>query len=277
MWQCSCSLQRGGLVVLIERRQRTMQGEREAPWAVMLALAGNVAASQPSPHLISSAVPNAAMMHGDATPLVEAAEAKAARQAARQTGGVGDAGLPEVASATPGTGRRYSTRGAARAESAAPEALCAEDGVAAAASTPTADMAITGTRLSLRQLRTPLSRAHAAAEPATPAADVPVAQDASPHLAESPSSFAAQASSAAAAAGTPAAAPRSGYSLRSSTAKKERRKLSTPKGTPKAQDSSIQEQQQRRGNSATPPQMSPTEQGIRASLRRSARKSRTAQ
>ncbi|KAL4422795.1 hypothetical protein ABPG75_008992 [Micractinium tetrahymenae] len=200
-----------------------------------------------------SYVPNAALMAEDAPPKVEAAEAKAARKAASQAasqasaepsaaGGRAEHGQPEVCST-------------ARADEGAAE----QGGQGApAAATPAEELTPVGRQLSLRRLRTPKTQAGAAAgEAATPAPGIPVPQDSSPQLAESPGfgGIGAAANSAAA-----NATPRS-YSFRPSTLKKTRQSLG---GTPLHKE-----------NSGTPPAaLSPTEQSIRSSLRRSARKSR---
>lgn len=213
----------------------------------------------------SAAVPNAALMPDSAQPKVEEAEAKAARKAASQAtepslAGTPAAGVqrPEVSSAA--ASRRYSTRSAARAAGAGTQDGQMQ-GEAEVASIPGAEVqpVLDGRRLSLRRLRTPLQQAHtwAAGEAATPqatvlAADTPVAQDASPSFAEN-------------------GADRS-YSLRASTVKK-RKGGSTPAAAVTPATSGAGAGKEQRATPSPPPQLSPTEQGIRASLRRSARKS----
>lgn len=224
-----------------------------------------------------SYVPNAALMRDDAPPKREEAQTKAAKRAASRAtsqaslaAGDGDREQAEPSS-TPAAARRYSTRGAAgRAEAQelgtpTPEAQPEEEH-----------------RFSLRRLRTllPHSGRGGAGGPdspqAVPAADAPVAQDASPQLSESPS-FAGTAGTAAHAGfGDGAGGTRRPYSLRASTLKKARRgeAPSTPAAPPPhaATDAA---QAAGSGGKQEPPQLnlSPTEQGIRATLRRSSRKS----
>jgi hypothetical protein len=223
------------------------------------------------------AVPNAALMRDDAPPKREEAQTKAAKRAASRAtsqaslaAGDGDREQAEQSS-TPAAARRYSTRGAAgRAEAQelgtpTPEAQPEEEH-----------------RFSLRRLRTllPHSGRGGAGGPdspqALPAADAPVAQDASPQLSESPS-FASTAGTAAHAGfGDGAGGTSRPYSLRASTLKKARRgeAPSTPAAPPPhaATDAA---QAAGSGGKQEPPQLnlSPTEQGIRATLRRSSRKS----
>lgn len=234
-------------------------------------------------HALVPAVPNAAMMPEDAQPKLEAAEAKQARKAAScaasqatsepsLAGGVAataEVGQPEVSNMAPA--------GAMEAEQEQAVQMAA---AAAASSTPTAEPAASNRRMSLRRLRTPQQQATPATPgeavtpkqaQAMPVADMPVEQDASPQLGESPG--------LAPGAG-PAEAPRRSYSLRPSTLKKKaRQSIATPKAAAaeggargQAVEGGAQEQGQGRGT--PPPQLSPTEQGIRASLRRSARKSK---
>lgn len=230
------------------------------------------------------------MMAEDAPPMREAAEAKAARKAASNVArSQADAALEstgasepaeEVSSAVtpPGGRRRYSTRSAARAgtvDAAQGQQQEAQQERAAAA---TPEMpAVADRRLSLRRLRTPMQMAHSAAAQAAaagtpqgqqlPAAGVPVAQDASPQLTESPSALAA----AAAAAGA--------RTLRPSTLKKARQSVGTP--LPAGNENSSKNKTPeaggggKEGRRSATPQLSPTEQGIRSALRRSARKART--
>lgn len=237
-----------------------------------------------------SVVPNAALMPEDAPPKQEAAEAKAARKAARQGDSqvsagepsladmAADEGQPEVSSAAPG--RHYSTRSAARVEAAEQEQQEQQDEpaeaatAAATAATPETAPAA-GRRMSLRRLRTSMQQAHmvgAENEGCTPAAptaaDTPVAQDASPQLAESPIYSRAAEAAAAAEAATPC---ERAYSLRPSTMQKTRQSLGTPLQPTNTPAGAASGKKERRGSK---PQLSPTEQGIRASLRRSARKSR---
>lgn len=220
-------------------------------------------------------------MPDDAPPKQEAAEARAARKAASrahsQAGeepslagmdAVAAEGHPEVSSAPPPSQqRRYSTRSAVCGTAAGEEegehpAPAAGPSALPAATPEPAPLA--ERRMSLRRLRTPMQMAHLPAadeNAATPAAALPVAQDASPQLAESPSCMAADA----AASGGPA------YAFRSSTLK-ARQSVGTPLAggavaTPTAGAASGKKGRQG-------PQLSPTEQGIRASLRRSARKSK---
>ncbi|PRW32975.1 hypothetical protein C2E21_8057 [Chlorella sorokiniana] len=240
-----------------------------------------------------SYVPNAALMPEDAPPKQEAAEAKAARKAARQADSQVSAGEPSLADmvgssaaedgqaevSSAASSRRYSTRSAARAEPAGEEQQDEPAGAAttAAAATPEAGTAA-GRRMSLRHLRTPKQQAHMegaeneACTPAAPtAADTPVAQDASPQLAESPIyAHPAEAAAAAAEAATPG---KRAYSLRASTVQKTRQSLGTPLQPANTPPGAASGKKERRGGK---PQLSPTEQGIRASLRRSARKSRGA-
>lgn len=215
-------------------------------------------------------------MADDAQPKLEAAEAKAARKAAQQacsqvsepslanmasTPAAEEAGQAEVSSVAPS--RRYSTRSAGCGEAAvaaqevqqqqAPAQAAAE-----AATTPAAEPVTL--RMSLRHLRTPPQQAHTEAS----GADTPVAQDGQPQMADSPGFAAAGTTPFAETAATPSGR----YSLRASTVK-GRQSVGTPlapANTPKATPAS--------GKVEGKPQLSPTEQGIRASLRRSARKSR---
>ena len=229
-------------------------------------------------------------MAEDAPPKQEAVEAKAARKAARQAesqvsgepsladmagSSAAEEGQAEVSSAAPN--RRYSTRSAARAEAGAEQQQQqdepADAAAAAAAATPEADLA-RGRRMSLRRLRTPMQHAHmegAENEGCTPAAptaaDTPVAQDASPQLAESPIYAPAAEAAVVAEAATPGGRT---YSLRPSTVQKTRQSLGTPLQPANTPSSAASGKKERRGGK---PQLSPTEQGIRASLRRSARKS----
>lgn len=219
-------------------------------------------------------MPNAALMGEDAQPKQEEAEARAARKAAKAASSQVSAGEPSLANMAAGAGeeqgqaevssaapsRRYSTRSAAAAE----EAQAAD---ADASTTPQADP-VAERRMSLRRLRTPMQMAHSAADeeaatpqaPVPPPADTPVAQDASPQLAESPG-FAA-------AAATPGD---HAYSLRPSTLQKTRQSVGTPLAPANATPAAGGRGKEPRGDK---PQLSPTEQGIRASLRRSARKSK---
>ncbi len=252
---------------------------------------GSLPGAHSSSHRPSySAVPNAALMSEDAPPKQEAAEAKAARKAARQAdsqvsaepsladmarSSAAEQGQAKVSSAAPS--RRYSTRSAARAEDGVeqPQEEPAEAAAATtAAATPEASL-VAGRRMSLRRLRTPMQQAHlegAENEGCTPsaptAADTPVAQDASPQLAESP--IYSHAAEAAAEAATPG---ERAYSLRPSTVQKTRQSLGTPLQPANTPSGAASGKKERRGSK---PQLSPTEQGIRASLRRSARKSRGA-
>ena len=232
-------------------------------------------------------------MAEDAPPKQEAVEAKAARKAARKAesqvsgepsladmagSSAAEEGQAEVSSAAPN--RRYSTRSAAQAEAGAEQQQQQQQqdepgdaAAAAAAATPEADLA-SGRRMSLRRLRTPMQHAHmegAENEGCTPAAptaaDTPVAQDASPQLAESPIYAPAAEAAVVAEAATPGGRT---YSLRPSTVQKTRQSLGTPLQPANTPSSAASGKKERRGGK---PQLSPTEQGIRASLRRSARKS----
>ena len=231
------------------------------------------------------------MMSEDAQPKREAAEAKAARQAAsRASSQVAEPSLAaEEEEQAEVSSRRYSTRGAAGAAGA--EGAGAEQGSQAAplasTTTPLAADPADSRRFSLRRLRTPMQMAHSAAAAAAAAGDavtpqqlpvlrgddLPVEQDGSPQLRESPSF---------------AATPLTGggrYSLRASTVKKTRQgslasspmagagagagaALLAAEGSTLASSLARKERQR-----AASPQLSPTEQGIRAVLRRSARKS----
>jgi hypothetical protein len=230
------------------------------------------------------------MMSEDAQPKREAAEAKAARQAASRASSQVAEPSPAAEGAEQSevtSSRRYSTRGASGAGVA--EGGVEEQGTqaasVAAATTPLAADPADSRRFSLRRLRTPMQMAHSAAaaaaaagEAATPQQlpvlqgdDLPVEQDGSPQLRESPSF---------------AATPLTGsgrYSLRASTLKKTRQgslgsspmagasagaALLAAEGSTLAGSLARKERQR-----AASPQLSPTEQGIRAVLRRSARKS----
>lgn len=220
-------------------------------------------------------------MADDAPPKQEAAEARAARKAASRASSqaAGEPSLagdqaaaaadaqPEVSSAPPASEqRRHSTRSVPRELEAASEPAAQTAGPSARLAATPEVAPPSSRRMSLRHLRTPMQMAHMGAadeNAATPAANAPVAQDASPQLAESPSCVAAAA--AAAASGGRA------YGFRSSTLK-ARQSVGTPLAggavaTPTAGAASGKKGRQG-------PQLSPTEQGIRASLRRSARKSK---
>jgi hypothetical protein len=212
-------------------------------------------------------VPNAALMPEDAQPKLEAAAAKAAmRAASRAASQASEAtlagGAPpaaEQAEVCSGTtpSQRYDTRSAARAGEADQAPI----------GTPAEDTQLTQHRLSLRRLRTPLQQqptsegGAAALQAVPPDANTPVAQDASPHLGDSPC-FAETPVAAAAPGSRP-------YSLRASTL----RKSSRSRGTPAAAAALAPDGAGAGSGRGEQPQLSPTEQGIRSALRRSARKS----
>ena len=220
-------------------------------------------------------------MDEEAAPKKEAAEAKAAKMAASKAASAAQAGgspagtkqpevnsTPVAASAPMSTqaatgGRRYSTRSAVKAGTAKMEEEEGEEGSAH-------DRRLVG-----QHIPTPLTLAVPDEVAATPAsaslgATGPVVpQDASPKLTESPTFEA------------PTAAAHS-YSLRTSTLRKS---LAAAERTPLAASfaANISAQGQQMGGhgkasrvsmaAASTIKLSPTEQGIRSSLRRSARKS----
>ena len=207
-------------------------------------------------------------MPEDAPPKVEAAEAKAARKAASRAASQASA-QPSLAGSRAEQGQPEVSSMAQADEPAAPgqEAGAELDGyVLLAAAAPLDELTPVSRQPSPRRLRTPKSHAAAEEEAGTPAPSIPVPQDSSPHLGESPGLGGV---GAAANSGAAATTPRS-YSFRPSTLKKSRQSLG---GTPLHKENSASAAGRGRMPQAS---LSPTEQSIRLSLRRSARKSRGA-